>query len=72
MCLLIGIGLSCGPSRLRASNIIIIILTKLVACLFLCSVIRICICEILVQSSGQSSSDGCQIALCSRMVNVYM
>ena len=39
---------------------------------WLCSVIRICICErFWSRVSGQSSSDGCQIALCSSMVNVY-
>ena len=45
MCLHIGIGQSYGPNKLCASNIIIVILIKLVACLFLCSVIRICTCE---------------------------
>ena len=47
MCLHIGMGQSCGPTRLCASSIIIIImiLIKLVACLFPCSVTRICICE---------------------------
>ena len=74
MCLHIGIGQSCGPTRLCASNIVIIILIKLVACLSLCSVIRICLCERFWSRvvDNLASSDGCQLALCLRMVNVYM
>ena len=63
MCLHKGIGQSCGPTRLRASNIIIIILTKLVLFLFVslfCDT-NLYMWEVLIQSSGQSSSDGCQM-----------